>query len=198
MGLISIPANPVPEGATVISLTTQDGVSLRAARWEGRLKQRGTVAILTGRAEFIERYFETIAELLARGFAVVALDWRGQGAFGAPAPQFPQGPYRRFRNLRARSHRRARADPRTLLSQALVRARPQHGRRGADRASARRPLTLHPARPDLADDRSLPDCGSKPARGSSLKGSILSASGAPIFPAAAAARSSCGHSRGMY
>ncbi|MEI9914559.1 MAG: alpha/beta hydrolase [Methylovirgula sp.] len=35
--------------------------------------------ILAGRAEFIERYFETVAELLARGFAVVALDWRGQG-----------------------------------------------------------------------------------------------------------------------
>jgi lysophospholipase len=35
--------------------------------------------VLPGRAEFIEKYFETIAELLARGFAVVALDWRGQG-----------------------------------------------------------------------------------------------------------------------
>ncbi len=79
MGLISIPDNPVPDGAIVISLTTQDGVSLRAARWAGQPKQRGTVVILTGRAEFIERYFETIAELLARGFAVVALDWRGQG-----------------------------------------------------------------------------------------------------------------------
>jgi lysophospholipase len=79
LGLISIPANPAPEGATVISLTTADGVSLRVARWDGRPKQRGTVVIVTGRAEFIERYFETVAELLARGFAVVTLDWRGQG-----------------------------------------------------------------------------------------------------------------------
>lgn len=77
--LISIPANPAPEDATVLSLTTVDGVSLRAARWEGRPKQRGTVVILPGRAEFIERYFETIADLVARGFAVVAVDWRGQG-----------------------------------------------------------------------------------------------------------------------
>jgi lysophospholipase len=79
LGLIGIPSNPVPEGALEMSLTTPDGVRLRAARWEGRPKPRGTLVILPGRAEFIERYFETIAELLARGFAVVALDWRGQG-----------------------------------------------------------------------------------------------------------------------
>jgi len=77
--LINIPDNPVPDGAIITPLTTQDGVSLRAAHWAGPPKPRGTVAILSGRAEFIERYFETIAELLARGFAVVAMDWRGQG-----------------------------------------------------------------------------------------------------------------------
>jgi lysophospholipase len=43
---------------------------------------RGTVCILQGRAEFIERYFETITELRRRGFAVVAFDWRGQGGSG--------------------------------------------------------------------------------------------------------------------
>ena len=32
-----------------------------------------------GRAEFIEKYFETVRELRARGFAVATLDWRGQG-----------------------------------------------------------------------------------------------------------------------
>ena len=35
-----------------------------------------------GRAEFIERYFETVTELRRRGFAVVAFDWRGQGRSG--------------------------------------------------------------------------------------------------------------------
>ncbi|MFX6288900.1 alpha/beta fold hydrolase, partial [Acinetobacter baumannii] len=40
---------------------------------------RGTVCLLQGRAEFIEKYYETIHELRARGFAVVAFDWRGQG-----------------------------------------------------------------------------------------------------------------------
>ena len=40
---------------------------------------RGTVAIFGGRAEFIEKYFETIEQLLDRGLCVAALDWRGQG-----------------------------------------------------------------------------------------------------------------------
>src|SRR3712207_8672895 len=45
---------------------------------------QGTVCILQGRAEFIEKYFEVIGELLQRGFAVVAFDWRGQGLPGRP------------------------------------------------------------------------------------------------------------------
>jgi lysophospholipase len=79
MQLFATPENPVPKGAVLIGLTTEDGASLRAARWAATAEPRGTVAVLPGRAEFIEKYFETITELLARGFAVVALDWRGQG-----------------------------------------------------------------------------------------------------------------------
>lgn len=79
MELVAIPENPVPEGAVIVGLTTQDGALLRAARWAWSPAPRGTVVVLPGRAEFIEKYFETISELLARDFAVVALDWRGQG-----------------------------------------------------------------------------------------------------------------------
>ena len=43
---------------------------------------RGTVVLLQGRAEFIEKYGETVDDLRARGFAVYALDWRGQGRSG--------------------------------------------------------------------------------------------------------------------
>ncbi len=71
--------NPVPSGATVTQIVTQDGVALRIARWSAGEGARGTVAVLPGRAEFIERYFEVIAELLGRRFDVVAMDWRGQG-----------------------------------------------------------------------------------------------------------------------
>ena len=46
---------------------------------------RGTVVLLTGRGEFIEKYAtEVVGELLDRGFAVIALDWRGQGLSDRP------------------------------------------------------------------------------------------------------------------
>jgi lysophospholipase len=35
--------------------------------------------LFQGRSEFIEKYFETVRDLRARGFAVATLDWRGQG-----------------------------------------------------------------------------------------------------------------------
>src|SRR5262245_41614258 len=77
--LVSIPANPVPEGAITGMLRTSDGVALRYARWAAPPGRKGTVCLFQGRAEFIEKYFESVRELLARGFAVVTLDWRGQG-----------------------------------------------------------------------------------------------------------------------
>ena len=79
MKLVSIPANPVPEGVDAGTLRTPDGVSLRYARWAPPAGRKGTVCIFQGRAEFIEKYFETAADLRARGFAVATLDWRGQG-----------------------------------------------------------------------------------------------------------------------
>jgi lysophospholipase len=79
MKLVSIPANPVPEGAVTGMLKTPDGVSIRFARWPPPPGRKGTVCILQGRTEFIEKYFEVVRELHARGFAVATLDWRGQG-----------------------------------------------------------------------------------------------------------------------
>ncbi len=79
MKLVSIPANPVPDNAVSGSIRTPDGVTLRFARWAPPPGRRGTVVILQGRAESIEKYFETVRDLRARGFAVATLDWRGQG-----------------------------------------------------------------------------------------------------------------------
>ena len=79
MDLISIPANPVPEGAIVGEVKAADGMSLRFARWPAPPGRRGTVCLFQGRAEFIEKYFEVVNDLLSRRFAVVTLDWRGQG-----------------------------------------------------------------------------------------------------------------------
>ena len=52
---------------------------MRFARWLPPAGRKGTVVILQGRGEWIEKYFETVRDLRARGFAVAALDWRGQG-----------------------------------------------------------------------------------------------------------------------
>ena len=79
MKLVSIPANPVPDDATTGTLKTPDGVALRFARFAPPAGRRGTVCILPGRTEWIEKYFETIRDLRSRGFAVAILDWRGQG-----------------------------------------------------------------------------------------------------------------------
>ncbi|MCI0597920.1 MAG: alpha/beta hydrolase [Beijerinckiaceae bacterium] len=79
MELFSIPENPAPPGAIVSAITARDGINLRAAHWSCEGECAGTIAILPGRAEFIEKYFEVIGELLSRNFDVAILDWRGQG-----------------------------------------------------------------------------------------------------------------------
>jgi lysophospholipase len=79
MELIVTPDNPAPPGAVCTNVRTSDRVTIRVARWHPQGEARGTVLLAQGRAEFIEKYFETVADLLARGFAVVTFDWRGQG-----------------------------------------------------------------------------------------------------------------------
>jgi lysophospholipase len=79
MTLLSIPANPVPEGAIAGTIGTPDGVTLRFARWAAPENGRGTVCVFAGRGEYIEKYFETVRDLRNRGYAVAMIDWRGQG-----------------------------------------------------------------------------------------------------------------------
>ncbi len=77
--LLATPGNPVPDGAIAGKVRTPDGVALRFARWDGLASGKGTVCVFGGRGEFIEKYFETVNDLRQRGFAVAAMDWRGQG-----------------------------------------------------------------------------------------------------------------------
>ena len=84
MILIETPANPLPNKDVCASIDdffckTRDGVILRVALFRPQKPEIGTVVLAQGRAEWIEKYFPTISDLLARGFAVVAFDWRGQG-----------------------------------------------------------------------------------------------------------------------
>lgn len=65
---------------------------LRYALWNAAGTARATVVVLTGRGEFIEKYAtEVVGELLQRGFAVAALDWRGQGLSDRPLPEHDAG-----------------------------------------------------------------------------------------------------------
>lgn len=78
--LFAHPGYPVPGHGKVWHAATRDGASLRFASWRPTVKPaRGTVVLVQGRAEFIERYSETAAELRRRGFHVLTFDWRGQG-----------------------------------------------------------------------------------------------------------------------
>mgnify|MGYP003629527788 FL=1 len=78
-GLVSVAGNPTPADATLQWLDSS-GVQLRCARWPASTKQvRGTVCLIQGRTEYIEKYYEVIADLRGRGFAVLAFDFRGQG-----------------------------------------------------------------------------------------------------------------------
>jgi lysophospholipase len=80
MELVALAKNPVPSGATTGVFKSSRGIQLRFARWEPtRPPRRGTVCVFQGRGEFIEKYFEVVADLRRRGFAVATMDWRGQG-----------------------------------------------------------------------------------------------------------------------
>jgi len=59
-------------------VTTPDGVRLRIGHWPMD-EARGTVLIFPGRTEYVEKYGPAAADFAARGYASLAIDWRGQG-----------------------------------------------------------------------------------------------------------------------
>jgi len=74
-----------------------DGARLRYACWNTSGTVRATVVVLTGRGEFVEKYAtEIVGELLGRGYAVIALDWRGQGLSDRPLQEHDAGHIDRF------------------------------------------------------------------------------------------------------
>jgi len=81
---------PAPDCFEPIALQAK-GARLRAAQFaaDPAVARRGICVLLNGQTEFIEKYFEVIDELRGRGFAVVTLDWRGQGGSGRLVPDAP-------------------------------------------------------------------------------------------------------------
>jgi lysophospholipase len=75
-----IPSNPLPEKATGGYFAGFDGKKLRYGRFPAVARPlKGTVIVLSGRNECIEKYFETARNLSERGFTTATFDWRGQG-----------------------------------------------------------------------------------------------------------------------
>jgi len=83
-------------------ITTQlplsDGTKLRLGRWEpGPGAVCGSVLLLQGREEFLEKYNETAADFVRRGWRVVSFDWRGQGLSTRALPQRQRGYVKDYR-----------------------------------------------------------------------------------------------------
>mgnify|MGYP001627846723 FL=1 len=68
-----------PAGGAAHWVETSDGLRIRVGHWRPEGDCRGTVFLFPGRTEYIEKYGPAAKELTARGFAVLTIDWRGQG-----------------------------------------------------------------------------------------------------------------------
>ncbi len=79
--LMAIPAR-IASGNSMIEtafLSMPDGGEIRYAVMDAPPVPRGTVLLLEGKGEFLERYEELASEWHDLGFRVIVFDWRGQG-----------------------------------------------------------------------------------------------------------------------
>lgn len=78
--LYETPGNPMPDEARAGFFTGDRSRHIRYAVFGATGRPlKGTVVLLTGRNECIEKYYETVRDLQKRGFGVAVFDWRGQG-----------------------------------------------------------------------------------------------------------------------
>jgi len=77
-----------PPGATAVWLKP-GAARIRVAWWkEG---DKGTVVLLPGRTECIEKYGRAAGDLIRRGYSVITIDWRGQGLSDRALPDATVG-----------------------------------------------------------------------------------------------------------
>ena len=67
-----------PADGAAFWLRTRDGLRIRAGLWNAA-GPRGTVFLLPGRTEYVEKYGRSAQHLAAAGWATLSVDWRGQG-----------------------------------------------------------------------------------------------------------------------
>ncbi|WP_046116501.1 alpha/beta fold hydrolase [Ensifer aridi] len=95
--LYSTPDNPMPGNPVAGYFDGAGHRKIRYAVFKSKAANiRGTIVLLQGRNESIEKYFETIGELMEAGFWVATFDWRGQGGSERLLPQPGRGHVERF------------------------------------------------------------------------------------------------------
>lgn len=95
--LLSTADNPIPSNHTAGFFTAHDGLQLRYAIFRSTATvAKGTVVLLHGRNESIEKYFEVIRDINEMGLWVATFDWRGQGGSDRMLKNPTKGFVRRF------------------------------------------------------------------------------------------------------
>ena len=80
-----------PEGGRAWWLRARDSTRLRIASWPAPTGGKGTILMFPGRTEYIEKYGRLAKDMAARGYGMVAVDWRGQGLADRPAHRRDMG-----------------------------------------------------------------------------------------------------------
>jgi len=77
--IVELDDDPTPEGLKAFWFSSDDGLRLRAAICLAIGTPKGSVLFSPGRTEYIEKYFEFIRQMTAKGLTVAVIDHRGQG-----------------------------------------------------------------------------------------------------------------------
>ncbi len=83
-----------PAGGQAFWVNASDAVRLRLAYWPGG--DRGTIFLLPGRTEYIEKYGPAASEMAQRGYGTLCIDIRGQGLSDRALPDRMIGDVRDF------------------------------------------------------------------------------------------------------
>jgi lysophospholipase len=84
------PAFEEPSGFQWGKFTNAKGADIRYGSLQPDGVPKGTMVVVTGFHETVEKYFEVAREMAAKGFAVWIMDWRGQGGSGRFSLDNPQ------------------------------------------------------------------------------------------------------------
>ena len=82
-----------PAGFQWGNFTNTKGAQIRYGSLQPEGAVKGTMVIVTGFRETIEKYFEVAREMAAKGFVVWMMDWRGQGGSERYLKDNPQKMY---------------------------------------------------------------------------------------------------------